>query len=234
MRMRCETLAISLMYWPVSAAMPNWPSPRPASTSSEVLPARAISKSWMRAAPFMAMPETNPRFIRSIRTGPRPTLMTWPPRPQRMALRCLRARWIALRSWRRSSAARMFGRESRNFVSDVFAAGAFAKSRTMTSDGKPAARRLLGVSILVAVVGDAEDAGEGLASVGLFGAGDEFGGALGDDAAAAFAAFGTEVDNPIGLLDDVEVVLDDEHGVAKIDEALQDVEEFSNIVEMEA
>src|SRR6266850_1637199 len=55
--MRWESLAISLMYWPVSAAMPNCPSPRPASTSSEVLPARAISKSWMRAAPFMAMPE---------------------------------------------------------------------------------------------------------------------------------------------------------------------------------
>ena len=87
---------------------------------------------------------------------------------------------------------------------------------------------------MVTVVGNVEDAGEGLAGVGLFGAGDEFGRALGDDAAAAFAAFGAEVDDPVGLFDDVEVVLDDEHGVAEIDEALENVEEFSNIVEMEA
>jgi len=32
------------------------------------------------------------------------------------------------------------------------------------------------------------------------------------------------------LLDDVEMVLDDEHGVAEIDEALENIEEFSNIV----
>ena len=36
------------------------------------------------------------------------------------------------------------------------------------------------------------------------------------------------------MLDDVEVVLDDEHGVAKIDEALQDVEELSNVIEVQA
>src|SRR5882762_2941595 len=75
----------------------------------------------------------------------------------------------------------------------------------------------------MAVAGDAEDAGEGLPGVGLFCAGDEFGRAL-----------GAEVDDPVGLLDHVEVVLDDEHGVAEIDEALQDVEELSNVVEVEA
>jgi len=31
-----------------------------------------------------------PRRMRSMSRGPRPTLMTWPPMPQRMALRCLR------------------------------------------------------------------------------------------------------------------------------------------------
>src|SRR5712692_2854983 len=81
---------------------------------------------------------------------------------------------------------------------------------------------------------EGEDAGEGLASVGFFGAGDEFGRALGDDAAAALAAFGAEVDDPVGLLDDVEMVLDDQHGVAEIDEALQDVEKFSHVVEVQA
>src|SRR6266481_7532372 len=81
---------------------------------------------------------------------------------------------------------------------------------------------------------EGEDAGEGLASVGFFGAGDEFGRALGDDAAAALAAFRAEVNDPVGLFDDVEMVLDDEHGVAEIDKALQDVEELSNVVEVQA
>ena len=92
--------------------------------------------------------------------------------------------------------------------------------------------RMLAVG--VAVVGDAEDAGESLAGVGLFGAGDLFGRALGDDAATAFAAFGTEVDDPVGLFDDVEVMLDDEDGVAEADQALEDVEEFADVVEMQA
>src|SRR5882762_5448366 len=66
--------------------------------------------------------------------------------------------------------------------------------------------RLLRVAIVVTVVGNVENAGEGLAGVGLFRGRDEFGRALGDDAAAAFAAFGAEVDDPVGLLDDVEVL----------------------------
>src|SRR5919201_4324683 len=72
------------------------------------------------------------------------------------------------------------------------------------------------VAVRLAV--EAEDAGEDLAGVGLFRAGHELGRALRDDAAAGFAAFRAEIDDPVGLLDDVEVMLDDEHGVAKIDE----------------
>ena len=71
-----------------------------------------------------------------------------------------------------------------------------------------------------------------MAGVGLFVAGDQFGRALRDDAAAAFAAFGTEVDDPVGLLDDVEMVLDDEHGVAERDEALENVEKLPDVVEV--
>jgi hypothetical protein len=37
---------------------------------------------------------------------------------------------------------------------------------------------------------------------------------MGDDAAAIFAAFGTEVEDPVGVADDVEVVLNDDDGVA--------------------
>src|SRR5216684_139525 len=96
------------------------------------------------------------------------------------------------------------------------------------------ARQLFRVAIVVTVVGDAEDAREDVTGVGLFRASDEFGRSLGDDAPAAFTAFGAEVDDPVSLFDDVEMVLDDQHGVAEIDEALQDVEKFSHVVEMEA
>ena len=40
------------------------------------------------------------------------------------------------------------------------------------------------------------------------------GGACGKDQSAAAAAVGTEVDEVVGALDDVEVVLDDDDGVA--------------------
>jgi hypothetical protein len=61
--------------------------------------------------------------------------------------------------------------------------------------------------------------------------GNLLGRALRDDAAAAFAAFGAEVDDPVGLLDYVEVVLDDQDGVAEVGEAVQDVEEFLYVFE---
>jgi peptidoglycan/LPS O-acetylase OafA/YrhL len=64
-----------------------------------------------------------------------------------------------------------------------------------------------------------QERGEELAGVARLVLGDDLGRALHDDVAAAVAAFGTEVDDPVGGLDDVEVVLDHEHGVALVDEA---------------
>ena len=55
-----------------------------------------------------------------------------------------------------------------------------------------------------------------------------------DDLAAAVAALGAEVDDPVGGLDDVEVVLDDEHGVAGIDQALQHDQQLAHVVEVQA
>jgi hypothetical protein len=86
----------------------------------------------------------------------------------------------------------------------------------------------------VAVVGDGQDTGQSLAGVGFFSAGDLFGRALGDDAATSFAAFGAEVNDPVGLFDDVEVMLDDEDGVAERDETLEDIEKFAHVIEMQA
>ena len=56
--------------------------------------------------------------------------------------------------------------------------------------------------------GDAEYVGEVVAGVGGGVGGDLFGGSGGYDFAAGAAAFGAEVDDPVGALDHVEIVLD--------------------------
>jgi hypothetical protein len=51
---------------------------------------------------------------------------------------------------------------------------------------------------------------------------------------AGVAALGAQIGDPIRDLDDFEVVLDDEHRVAGLDQCPQHFEEFSDIVEMQA
>src|SRR5690606_9865658 len=48
------------------------------------------------------------------------------------------------------------------------------------------------------------------------------------------AAVRSEVDDPVGGLDDVDVVLDDDQRVAAVDQAVQDVEELARVLEVEA
>src|SRR5262245_46751956 len=55
----------------------------------------------------------------------------------------------------------------------------------------------------------------------------------GDDLAAAVAAFGAEVDDPVGGLDHLEIVLDHHHGVAALNELVQHIEELGDVVEMQ-
>ena len=57
---------------------------------------------------------------------------------------------------------------------------------------------------------------------------------MADHGSTAVAALGTHVDEAVGHLDDVEVVLDDEHRVAGIDEALQHVEQLPHVLEVQA
>ena len=61
-----------------------------------------------------------------------------------------------------------------------------------------------------------------------------FGRALEDDAAAAAAALGPEVDDPVGLGDDVEVVLDDHHGVAGVDQPVQHADQLLDVGHVQA
>lgn len=64
--------------------------------------------------------------------------------------------------------------------------------------------------------------------------GDLFGGAFGDDGAAVFAGFGADVDEVVGLGEDVGVVLDDDDGVAFVDEAVKEVDEAGHVGGVEA
>ena len=69
---------------------------------------------------------------------------------------------------------------------------------------------------------------------GRVGAGDVLRRAFGDDAAALGAGPGPDLKNPVGGLEHVEVVLDDDHAVAAPDELLQHVEQAFHIVLVEA
>src|ERR1035438_7605103 len=73
-----------------------------------------------------------------------------------------------------------------------------------------------------------------LASVRLLYARDLFGCALGDDAAAFSSAFGAEIEDPIGVADHVHVVLDDDNRVAEVGQAMQHVEQFADVVEVQS
>ena len=69
--------------------------------------------------------------------------------------------------------------------------------------------------------------------VAVGGLGDLLGRPLGDDAAAALAPLGPEIEDPVGGLDDVEIVLDDHHRVALVDQGVQHLEQLADIVEVE-
>src|SRR3989344_5496841 len=75
-----------------------------------------------------------------------------------------------------------------------------------------------------------EDALQIVPSVRAEGCGDFFGGPFGDDLPAGGTPFGAEVDNVIGALQDIEVVLDNDDCIAALNELLQNVDEFSNVV----
>ena len=58
---------------------------------------------------------------------------------------------------------------------------------------------------------------------------DRLGRAGGNDLAAAVAAFRAEVDDPVGGLDDFQIVLDDDHCVAALHQLVQHLEELGHV-----
>jgi hypothetical protein len=56
----------------------------------------------------------------------------------------------------------------------------------------------------------------------------------GDDLTAAVATFRAEVDDLVGGLDDFEIVLDDDHGVALVGEFVQHLQKLLDVVEVHA
>ena len=64
--------------------------------------------------------------------------------------------------------------------------------------------------------------------------GDIFWRACGHNLAAAITAFGAEINNPVGLFDDIKIMLNDNHGIALIHQFLQHFHQFSHIFKMQA
>ena len=63
---------------------------------------------------------------------------------------------------------------------------------------------------------------------------DLFGRAFGDDTPTAVTALGAEVDQPVGCFDHVEVVLDDDHGVAVVAQLVEHAQQEGDVGEMQA
>ena len=61
-----------------------------------------------------------------------------------------------------------------------------------------------------------------------------FGRSTSHDLAAVGTAFRAEIDDPVRRLDDVEIVLDHDDAVSGFDEFVEDLEQFSDVFEMES
>src|SRR5262245_22609751 len=75
---------------------------------------------------------------------------------------------------------------------------------------------------------------KGSAGVRFLARGDSFGCSSDDQLASLMASFRTEVQNPIGAFDHVEVVFNHEDGMARLHQTLEAVEEALDIGEVEA
>ena len=78
-----------------------------------------------------------------------------------------------------------------------------------------------------------QDFGQRLSRVRVWVARDVFGGSRDDDHTTAGSPFRTHVDDPVGSLDHIQIVLNDQHGVAIVDEAMQNFQQLLDIHKVE-
>ena len=78
-----------------------------------------------------------------------------------------------------------------------------------------------------------DDLAEVAPCVGGFGGSDIFGGSGDDEFASSVTSFRTNIDDPVGGLDDVEVVLDHHDAVALLDEALKGFQQDGDVIDVE-
>src|SRR5262245_44914051 len=83
------------------------------------------------------------------------------------------------------------------------------------------------------VVGPGEDGGEELPSVALGYVRYLLWSAFGHDSATTGPTLRSEIHHPVGCLDHVHVVLDDDDRVALVDEPAQDTEQLADVLEVE-
>ena len=57
---------------------------------------------------------------------------------------------------------------------------------------------------------------------------------MGNHAAAIFSTLGAQINEPVGVADHIEIVLDDDDRVAEVGEPVQDVEQLLDVVEVQA
>src|ERR1700722_21012569 len=72
-----------------------------------------------------------------------------------------------------------------------------------------------------------------LSGVRLFGARHQLWRTLRNYTSSTLAAFGTQIYDPVRLFDDIEMMLDDQHGVTETNKALQHRQKFSHVVKMQ-
>ena len=70
--------------------------------------------------------------------------------------------------------------------------------------------------------------------IGTFALRHFFGGAFSNDLASCVATFGTQVDDPVGDFYDVQIVFDDDDGMACFDELMEHGQEFLDVLEMQS
>ena len=84
------------------------------------------------------------------------------------------------------------------------------------------------------VPGISEHLAQELPGVGIWDPRDLLGCSDGHNPTAFVAPFGSHVDDPVGRAHHIQVVLDDHHGIAAVDQAVENFEELAGVLEVEA